>query len=136
MRDTSSTSRGRGRPVTGKAVSAAERMRQLRARRRSQGLRPVVKWVPAQQQQDSPTSWSDHRIQEIRSLAVHAVIAAKIDRDQKLLAIPKRNLQRWRARFETKPPRWWHEWHRILERPWAEIAPYLVDAGETATRLR
>jgi uncharacterized protein len=34
------------RPRTGKALSAAERMRRYRARRRSEGLRSVATWAP------------------------------------------------------------------------------------------
>src|SRR5688572_19191496 len=34
------------RPRTGKALSAAERMRRYRVRRRAAGLRPVVVWAP------------------------------------------------------------------------------------------
>src|SRR6266540_1817506 len=35
------------RPVTGKALSAAERMRRYRARRRAAGLHPATTWKPA-----------------------------------------------------------------------------------------
>ncbi len=134
--DTSTPLRKRGRPVTGKALSAAERMRRLRARRKSAGLRAVVTWTPTPTQGDTGSPWSDHQLHEIRSLAMHALIAKKIDRDRSLLSIPKRNLKRWRARFTAAPPRWWQEWSRILERPWEEIAALLVDPGEHARRLR
>lgn len=134
--DPSTSPRKRGRPATGKALSAAERMRRLRARRKSAGLRAVVTWAPTSTPADTNASWSDHQLHEIRSLAMHALIAEKIDRDRSLLAIPKRNLQRWRARFPAAPPRWWTEWTRILKLPWNEIAALLIDPGEHARRLR
>lgn len=136
MGTVSPAAKTRGRPATGKALSAAERMRRMRARRSAAGLRAVVKWVPSQNRVELAATWSDHHNHEMRSLAMHALMATKINRDEDLLEIPRRNLERWRARFETTPPRWWYEWRRILERPWKEIVFYLVDTGETATRLR
>lgn len=131
-----STPRKRGRPATGKALSAAERMRRLRARRKSAGLRAVVTWTPTSTRTGTQAPWSDHQLHEIRSLAMHALIAEKIDHDRTLLAIPKRNLRRWRARFPDTPPNWWLEWSRILQRPWQDIAALLIDPGEHARRLR
>jgi hypothetical protein len=78
---------------------------------------------------------SDHRFHDIATLALHA-IARKIEREPALLAVPRRNLQRWRSRFVKDPPRWWKEWEGILARPWSEIAAVLLDPAESATRLR
>lgn len=125
-----------GRPPTGRAVSAAERMRQFRARRKAAGLRPVVAWVPRARVPPASAPYSDHRLKDVRSLAMHTLIAAKIDRDRRLLAIPRRNLKRWRVRSADTMPYWWIEWSGILKRRWPEIAAYLVDPGEHATRLR
>src|SRR5262245_44626052 len=111
-----STSPGRGRPPTGTAMSAADRMRRMRERRRADGLKPVVSWVP--QVALARPSYSSHRLLEARSLAMHAVIAQKIERDPKLLAVPRENLRRWRARWEQGAPAWYDSWCAIMQRPW------------------
>lgn len=124
----------RGRPSTGSAMSAAERMRRLRARRKAAGLKPVVAWVP-EQQRDAST-YSSHRLLEIRSLAMHAVIARKIERDPSLLDIARRNVERWRARWKDSPPAWLEEWRQLLSQPWQTVAAFITETGERATRLR
>src|SRR5215469_4918989 len=91
----------RGRPPTGQALTAAERMRRLRARRKAAGLHAVVRWVSLQE--DAPTYLS-RRLAEARSLAMHAVIARKISREPALLQIAHRNLDRWHARWDHAPP--------------------------------
>jgi hypothetical protein len=72
---------------------------------------------------------------DARSLALHAVIARKIERDPRLLAKARRNLDRWRS-ARGREPHALAEWRRILARPWREVAALLVDPGEDATRLR
>lgn len=79
---------------------------------------------------------SDHERLEARSLALHSTIVRKIDRDPDLLRIPKRNLKRWRARSVSPAPIYLDEWGRILRKPWAEIAEFLVSRSEDAIRLR
>ena len=79
---------------------------------------------------------SDHERLEARSLALHSAIVRKMDRDSDLLRIPKRNLKRWRARSVSPAPIYLDEWNRILRRPWAEIAEFLVSRSEDAIRLR
>ena len=108
-------------------------MRSMRERRRAAGLKPVVSWI--EEATPPPSVYSSHRLLQIRSLAMHAVIAQKIERDRELLRIPRRNLDRWRARW-TAPPAWFEEWRRILARPWAEIAALISEPSENATRLR
>ena len=125
-----------GRPPTGRAVPAAERMRRMRARRKAAGLRPVTRWMPAKAPNPSAPVHSDHRLHDLRSLAMHTVIAARIDRDPTLLDIARRNLKRWRARFGARPDYWWLEWDQLLRRPWTVVAALLTDPGENATRLR
>lgn len=124
----------RGRPPTGKAMTAAERMRRMRERRRAQGLKPVVAWVATR-----PTAasvYSSHRLLDARSLAMHAVMAQKIERDPSLLTIPRNNLARWRARWGGNAPRWFGEWLQIIARPWPEIAALITEPSENAARLR
>ena len=115
-------------------MTAAERMRRLRARRKAAGLKPVVAWVPEQVQGQSP--YSSHRLLEIRSLAMHALIARKIERDPSLLEIARRNVERWRARWKEKPPAWLEEWRELLGQSWQSVATLITGSDERATRLR
>jgi hypothetical protein len=109
-------------------------MREYRARRQAAGFRLQLRWVRQEQAALSPLS--DHRFHDIASLALHAAVVRKIEREPALLSIPQRNLRRWRSRFRENPPRWWKEWDDILERPWSGIVALLLDPSENATRLR
>jgi hypothetical protein len=102
----------RGRPSTGSAMTAAERMRRLRERRKAAGLL------------------------EARSLAMHAVIARKIERDPTLLAIAHRNVERWRIRWKDAPPAWLEEWQEVLKQPWQHIAALITEPSENGARVR
>lgn len=115
-------------------MTAAERMRRMRERRKADGLKPVVSWVP----HAAPVraGYSSHRLLEARSLAMHAVIAQKIERDPKLLNVPRNNLQRWSGRWENEAPAWYGEWRGIMNRPWAEIAAIITEPSEEGARLR
>ena len=64
----------RGRPPTGRALSAAERMRRYRSRQRSAGLRAATRWQPVQSAGLAPGALQ-HRLVEARSLAMHCLIA-------------------------------------------------------------
>jgi hypothetical protein len=115
-------------------MTAAERMRRLRERRKAAGLKPVVAWVP-----DEPgrqPTYSSHRLVEARSLAMHAVIARKIERDPTLLAIAHRNIKRWSARWKDEPPAWFKEWQEILKQPWQHIAAVITEPSEYGARVR
>jgi len=114
-------------------MSPAERMRRLRERRKAAGLKPIVSWVASEPA--SPT-YSSHRLLEARSLAMHAVIARKIERNPKLIEIARRNMERWSAKQEGAGPAWIEEWRGILNQQWQDIAALITDPGENATRLR
>jgi hypothetical protein len=103
----------RGRPSTGSAMTAAERMRRLRKRRKAAGLKAVVAWV-REQPQRVPT-YSSHRLLEARSLAMHAVITRKIERD---------------------PTLWLEEWQEVLKQPWQHIAALITEPSENGARMR
>ena len=124
-----------GRPPTGRAQTAAERMQRYRARQRAAGLRASTRWQPTASAALSP-GLLKHRIIEARSLAMHCLIARKIGADPGLLDSARRNLAAWRARYGDRPPRALVEWRAILDRPWPEIAVLITDPGESATRLR
>lgn len=124
----------RGRPPTGKAMTAAERMRRMRQRRKAAGFKAVVSWCTPESVA-TPT-YSSHRLLEARSLAMHAVIAEKIERDPNLLKIAHENLKRWRARWENQTPAWHQEWSGIMKRPWSEIAAIMTEPSAEGARLR
>lgn len=115
-------------------MTAAERMRRMRARRRAAGLKAVVTWTT--QDGTTPAAPSFHRVIDARSLAMHAIIVRKIERDQELLEIARRNIERWAARNAGAVPRWLVEWRKILSRPWPQIASLLTEQSENAARLR
>jgi hypothetical protein len=125
--------KSRGRPRKLAPLSAAERMRRMRARRKAAGYREISRWVP---KQITGAAYSSHRLAEARSLAMHAAMAQKIEREPTLLDIPRENMERWRARWSDKPPPWWREWRALLQRPWPEIAALITEPSENAARLR
>ena len=115
-------------------MTAAERMRTYRKRKRDAGLKSVRRWEPEEGNGKRP--YSDHRILDARSLAMHCKIAQKIMRDPSLLNKAKANLERWTARSTDPKPQHLREWKQILERPWPEIAELITSMSEEATRLR
>ena len=123
----------RGRPPTGRAVPAAERMRRMRARRKAAGLRPVTVWKPVVA---TPVNVSSHRLHEARSLAMHLVVAQQIEQDRALLRRAKQTLRRW-ARQQGRPVApWLTEWQRLLAQPWPVVAERITALDEDAARLR
>lgn len=123
-----------GRPPTGKAQSAAERMRRYRARHKAAGLRAVTRLeAPIQ---TLSTGALKHRILDARSLAMHCLAAAKIEQDRALLRGVKKTFDGWRARYKDEIPPALEEWRRLLDRPWAEVSAVITDPGERASRLR
>lgn len=115
-------------------MTAAERMRKMRERRRTVGLKAVLTWVPMAARPASVAS--THRLIEARSLAMHALIVRKIERDPELLDVAHRNIVRWAGRYGDSVPAWLKEWREILSRPWPEIASLLTEQSEDAARLR
>jgi hypothetical protein len=71
-------------------MTAAERMRLMRARREANGLKPVVTWVPLDNR-GAPASL-DVRLLQARSLALHVVAAKKIEAEPELLDVALRSL--------------------------------------------
>jgi len=118
------------RPASGKALSVAERVRRHRARRRAAGLRPVTRW------QTGEPAWSDHRVAEARSLALHVLAARRIAADPRLLERARATLKRWMARYAEAAPPALREWDELLSRPWPEVAAKATALTEDAARLR
>ena len=128
------TAKKRGRPKKADAKSAAERMRAYRQRKRDAGLTSVRRWEPAD---GAPAGrYSDHRIPDARSLAMHCKIVQKISRDPLLIDKAKANLSRWSAKIDGPKPRYLKEWQEILDKPWLTIAEMMTSMSEDATRLR
>lgn len=126
--------RARGRPPTGHAQTAAERMRRYRVRQRAAGLRAVTRMeTPVRTLSGGALK---HRIIEARSLAMHCLAAQKIERNLALLDQVRWTLKTWRSRYGEDMPRALDEWQAILRRPWPGIAAFITDQGERATRLR
>jgi hypothetical protein len=94
----------------------------------------VITWVVAAATPRPP--YSAHRLLEARSLAMHAVVAEKIQREVRLLEIAHRNIDRWQAKWGSESPRWLREWKQILQRPWPEIAALITEPSEEGARLR
>lgn len=123
--------RPRGRPPTGKAIAPAERMRRLRARRKAEGLKAVTRWVSSQ-----AGPFSTHRLADVRSLAIHAVLAAQAVQDPSLLVRAEALLDRWASRQGTRPEEWLLEWRRLLRRPLPAILTAMTALSEEGARLR
>lgn len=125
----------RGRPPTGDAQTAAERMRRYRQRQRDAGLRAVTRYEPPPRARLSSAQLED-RIIQARSLALHCLVARKVDKDRALLNKAKQRLDYWRRNFDGKPPERLDEWAEIITWPWPALAAFLTDAGHRSTRLR
>jgi hypothetical protein len=114
-------------------MSAAERMRRMRARRKAAGLRAVTTWKPAT---GTHARGSTHRLHDARSLAMHVVVARRIEHDRTLLARARRTLQRWERQQGHPVAPWLTEWQELLAQPWPVIADRITALDEDATRLR
>jgi hypothetical protein len=79
--------------------------------------------------------YSDHARLDERSLALHRLVAKKVLADPTLLDRARANLRRWQASHGS------HsfalaEWDQILTNPVDQVAAFLVERSERATRLR
>jgi hypothetical protein len=81
------------------------------------------------------TVHSDHSRLDERSLAMHQLIAAKVQANPALLDKARDNLRRWQA-SEGSPKLALAEWEQILSGPVTQVTQFLTDPSERATRLR
>jgi len=123
-----------GRPATGNPMSTAERMRAYRKRKRDAGYTSVRRWEPVDG--GAERRFSDHRILDARSLAMHCKIAQKIVRNPELIKEAQGNIERWSKKFDGPRPRYFEEWEAILNLPCREIAERITRMNDDATRLR
>ena len=120
----------------GSPMSAAERMRRYRTRRRQAGLHTVTRWEVAGESSAAAATYSPHRILEARSLAMHCLVARKIEKNPECLQVARRNLLRWRRRAGRQSPMYLSEWEALLEKPWPELAAAITELSERGARLR
>ncbi|MGQ0445692.1 MAG: hypothetical protein ACT4O2_11355 [Beijerinckiaceae bacterium] len=79
--------------------------------------------------------YSDHSRVDERSLAMHRLVAKKVQADPDLLEKARENLRRWR-KAEGSPSLTLAEWENVLSGPVAQVAQFLEERTERATRLR
>lgn len=118
------------RTPSGNALSAAERMRRHRARRRAAGLRSVRAWASRE------AAWSDHRVAEARSLALNVMAVQRINADAALLSRARETLERWIGQRQGARNAALLEWRELLARPWSEAAGVATALSEEGARLR
>jgi hypothetical protein len=126
--------RKRGRPRSAQPKTPAERMRAYRARKASLGLRSVSQWVTAAP--GDADTFSNHRLLDARSLALHCLIARRVSAEPALLEVARDNLRRWQAQRPGALPRYLGEWEKILAQPWPDIAGFISSFSARAVRLR
>jgi hypothetical protein len=122
------------RRPTGRADSAAERMRRWRKRQRARGLKPVVSWVARPRAARPPSL--ERRLHEARTLALCAMAADKIERAPELLDVVHRNFERWELRERVTTGRSIRLWRKVLRLPWPRIAELLTEQSKAGLELR
>jgi hypothetical protein len=75
-----------------------------------------------------------HRRAEVRSLAYHRVVAERLLADPSVLARARERVRAWMQSRPEAP--YVRGWDAVLQLPPADIAAFLVDAGDHATELR
>jgi hypothetical protein len=80
-------------------------------------------------------AYSDHRRLDERSLALHRLIAQKLQAAPALLERARDNLRRWQQAKPIPSPAL-TEWEHIMSNPVDEVVAFLVERSERATRLR
>jgi len=78
---------------------------------------------------------SDHSRLDARSLALHELVARKVLADPALLDKARANVRRWQESHGS-PSFALAEWEQILSGPVDQVAKFLVERSEKATRLR
>ncbi|HEY0418170.1 MAG TPA: hypothetical protein VGC80_01485 [Acetobacteraceae bacterium] len=80
-------------------------------------------------------TYSDHSRLDERNLALHRLVAEKLLADPVLLNKARGNLRRWRGSHGSLSPAM-AEWEQILSGTVDQVAKFLVERSEKATRLR
>jgi hypothetical protein len=79
--------------------------------------------------------YSDHTRLDERSLALHQLVAQKVLAVPALLGKARANVRRWQESHGS-PSFALAEWEQILSGPVDQVAEFLVERSERATRLR
>jgi hypothetical protein len=79
--------------------------------------------------------YSDHGRLDARSLALHQLVAEKVQAAPALLDKARENVRRWQETSGTATPAL-AEWAQILADPIDQIVALLAERSERATRLR
>jgi hypothetical protein len=79
--------------------------------------------------------FSDHSRLDERSLALHELVAHKVEAAPALLDKARGNVRRWQEANES-PSLALAEWEQILSSPVNQVVAFLVERSERATRLR
>lgn len=93
-------------------------------------MHPVLGYAPNMERIDS-----DHGRLDERSLVMHQLIARKVQADPALLDKARDNIHRWQKNAGS-PMLALSEWAQILSGPVSEVAQFLSERSERATRLR
>jgi hypothetical protein len=80
--------------------------------------------------------YSDHQRLEARSLAMHCLVAKKLQANPALIDQARKTLERWKAQAAKPLPSVLSEWEQILESSQEDVASFVVSTHEDATRLR
>jgi hypothetical protein len=78
---------------------------------------------------------SDHSRIDERSLALHQLIAQKLQAAPALLDKARENVRRWQETNGSPSPAF-AEWEQILRSPVDQVTAFMVERSERATRLR
>lgn len=76
-----------------------------------------------------------HRAAELRSLAYHRAIAARLADEPEMLARARVRVEGW-ARTGATHPHWMATWQRLLALPLPALVDALGDPGEAMTAAR
>lgn len=77
-----------------------------------------------------------HQEIDARSLALHRLIAERIQRDPSLFEVAKRNLAHWRTHASPNETYYVEEWDRLLQSGLDAALAVAIEDSEYATALR
>ncbi len=106
----------------------------MRARRTAEGFVPVTTWVSLNDRRNAPPL--EVRLIQARSLALHVVVAKKINARPELLDIAHRRLALWRERDSGTPGSVIRAWRKALRLPWPDLSNLMTEQSERAVALR
>jgi hypothetical protein len=79
--------------------------------------------------------WSSHERIDLRSIALHAAVAKRLESNPERWAIVQENLQRQLAEGGASRP-YAVSWKELLELPWERLRELLIEDSERMRALR